>query len=321
MIPGAATLALAAMLASGLAPAAPADQPEPRPTETADDRRLVTGLGLGGAYVALGTWMWLAWYKDQPPRASWRYGGDGWFGETTYAGGADKLGHVWSNLALSRLGTELLRRGGWDRLSSSLVASAICVAAFTLVEVNDGSYTEFSPGDLAANVVGALGAVAMSNWTGLDDAIDFRVQWFPSAGFRRRPSADFAEDYSGQTYLLAYKPRSLAAIREANGPLHLLQFLNPVLGFESRHYSPATLPDGASPRRQTIFVGVTVDVQAIIDATLGGSSSGIGRWGHAIGHGLFEFVNLPFSTLPAARASRSPGGSPSPPPPALPLLP
>ncbi|MBI2391015.1 MAG: DUF2279 domain-containing protein [Deltaproteobacteria bacterium] len=274
--------------------------------EPPSDYRNASAAGLTASYVALGTWMWLAWYKDKPALPRWKFGGDGWFGDTTYAGGADKLGHVWSNLALSRLGTELLRSGGWGKLSSSLIASGLCLSAFLFVEVNDGHFTEFSPADMASNTLGALAAVAMTNWPALDEAIDFRVQWFPSAAFRRHASADFAEDYSGQTYLLAYKPRSIAAIREAGGPLALLQVLNPVLGFESRNYKPTPSPDDLGARRQSLFLGVTIDVQAMIDATLGGRSSTAARWGHGVGHAFFEYVNLPFSTLPVVRASRSP---------------
>jgi hypothetical protein len=269
------------------------------------DYRVASGLGLTGAYVSLGTWMWFAWYKDQPKLPEYKFGGDGWFGSSTYAGGSDKLGHFWSNLMVSRLGTEVLRMGGWDSVPSSLIASGLCLAAFTLVEVNDGYYTEFSPSDLTANGLGALAAVAMSNWPALDNAIDFRVQWFPSAHFRRSPSPDVAEDYSGQTYLLAYKPRSVRAIREARSPVRLLGFVNPVLGFQSRNFKPAPPPGDTAPRTQTGFLGVTLDMQVIIATTLGGHSTAGARITRSIGHGLFEAFNLPYSTVPVVSVSRS----------------
>lgn len=253
---------------------------------------------LVGSYGTLGTWMWLAWYDDQPTRAKWKFGGDGWFGRDSYAGGADQLGHVWANLALSRLGTKLLRAGGWNRWSSSLFASGLCLGVFLLVEVNDGSYTEFSPGDMTANGLGALSAVVMSNWPALDDAIDFRVQWFPSGEFRRRPSANFAEDYSGQTYLLAFKPRSIAGLRESEGLLAWLQFVNPVLGFESRNYKPEPPPEATAARQQKLYLRLTLDVQAMADAAFGDRASVAARWSYPVGHAIFEVINLPFTTLP-----------------------
>jgi hypothetical protein len=101
------------------------EQPQRRPADrSAPDYRLASALGLAGTYAALGTWMWFAWYADKPRLPQWRYGGDGWFGSRTYAGGADKLGHVWTNLALSRLGTELLRRGGWNAHGASFHVNA-----------------------------------------------------------------------------------------------------------------------------------------------------------------------------------------------------
>jgi hypothetical protein len=150
---------------------------------------------------------------------------------------------------MSRLGTELLRKGGFGPWSSGLLSAGLCLSAFLFVEVNDGYYTEFSPGDMTANVLGAALATAMSAWPAWDAAFDLRVQWFPSLAYRRHPSPDVAEDYSGQTYLLAYKPRSIAAVRESHGSLWLLQFVNPVIGFETRNYRPVPqVPE--TPRRQ-----------------------------------------------------------------------
>jgi hypothetical protein len=280
----------------------PSSLDPPPPTS---DHRTASALGLASAYISLGTWTWFAWYANQPRLPTYRVGGDGWFGETTYAGGADKFGHFWANLALSRLGTELLRSGGWSHLASNLMASGICLAAFTFIEVNDGYYTEFSLSDMSANILGGLTAVAMNTWPKLDEAIDFRVQWYPSPEFRRNPAANFAEDYSGQTYLLAFKPRALDAIRENEGALNWLQFVNPVIAFESRNYKPEPPPDSIKLRKQNIFIGVTLDIQACIDEMFIEHRSRLKRWSYRAGHGLFEVVNLPFSTLPIRQMQRS----------------
>lgn len=269
------------------------------------DYRLLSVTALAGGYTALGTWAWVAWYDGEPTQPDWTFGGDGWFGADTYAGGADKLGHLWAGMALTRLGTELLRSGGWDRWPSSLIASGLSLTALTMVEVNDGYYTEFSPADSSANLLGATLGVAMGNWPALDDAIDFRVQWFPSADYRRSPSANVAEDYSGQTFVLAYKPRSIAALRDASPPLAALQFINPVLGFETRNYKPKPPAGSNAAREQNVFFGLTLDAQAVIDAAWPRPSSTAARWTRGIGHGVFEVFNLPYSTLPALTLSRT----------------
>ncbi len=297
-------------MAAEMQPAPPPPPPEPEPAVA--DHRVLSAVGLGATYLTLSTGFYYAWYYNHPTLPKWKFGGDGWMGDTTYAGGADKFGHMWANLTFSRLGTDLLRRGGWGTLGSSLIASGLTLTLFFFVEVKDGFYYEFSPSDMTGNTIGALLAVAMSNWPALDDALDVRVQWFPSVGYRRAPSADFVEDYSGETYLFAFKPRSIEAVRDSDGPLHWLQYINPVVGFESRNYKPTPLPGDMVNRRQEIFVGFTIDMQAVIDETLGHAHSKAGRWGHNVGHTVFEFLNLPFTTLPVLTDSRSPDNFPMP---------
>lgn len=265
-----------------------------------DDYRALSALGLGGAYVGFGAWTWLAWYRDQEKLPAFEVAGDGWFAVDTYAGGADKLGHAWAALLLTRLGSDLLDAGGWSQPAASAISSGLCLGALTLVEVNDGYYTEFSPGDLTMDLAGVGAALAFRHVPGLDDAFDFRVQWFPSRDFRRHPGANFAEDYSGQTYLLAFKPRVLSAIRNSTGALLFAQFINPVVGFESRNYVPIQAPGERVRHSQTLFVGLTLDVQAVIDFSAPNRSV----WG-GVGHTMFEYVNLPFSTLPLASGSRT----------------
>jgi Predicted periplasmic lipoprotein (DUF2279) len=270
-----------------------------------DDHRVVSALGLAGSYVTLGAWAWYAWYYNKPTLPSWKFGGDGWLGPTTYAGGADKFGHFWANLVFSRLGTDLLRKGGWGKLSSSLVGSGMCLAFFFGVEVKDGFYYEFSPSDMTGNTLGALLAVAMSNWPELDAALDVRVQWFPSREFRRHPNANFAEDYSGETFLFAFKPSVIPEVRDSDGPLHWLAFVNPVIGFGSRNYKPTPAPEDMTTRQQDLFFGFTLDMQEVIDETLGGRRSRAARWTHNVGHTIFEFANAPFTTVQLT-GSRSP---------------
>jgi hypothetical protein len=302
------------------APEGVSSEPKPSPVEsstiapdtgptTVEDHRVLSAVGLGGTYLTLGTWAWFAWYYNKPKLPEWRFGGDGWFGDTTYAGGEDKFGHFWANLVFSRLGTDLLRRGGWGKWSSSLIGSGMSLTFFFFVEVKDGFFYEFSPSDMAGNTVGALLAFAMSNWPQLDDALDVRVQWFPSRQFRRNPSADFVEDYNGEKYLFAFKPRSIRAIREGDWSVRWLEFVDPVIGFDSRGYKPTPLPTDMELRKQEVFVGVTIDLQAFFDETLGHSRSRAGRWGHNIAHTVTEFANAPFTTLDADLMSRSPDAS------------
>src|SRR5690606_33849048 len=132
---------------------------------------------------------------------------DTWFDARGYSGGADKVGHFWSNYTLTRGTTALLTAAGWKRLPSSLVAAGLTELAFTLTEIEDGFVYGFDPKDMMANVAGAALAVLMDNVPALDRLFDFRVQYFPSRDFRRavrkHGSVDVGQDYTGQSYILA----------------------------------------------------------------------------------------------------------------------
>jgi len=265
--------------------------------------RALTGLGLGAVYLTLGTWAYFAWYYNKPDLPAFKVGGDGWFGRRTYAGGADKLGHFWGNLTFSRLTTDLLRRGGWGPWSSSVLASSLCFTFFVFVEIKDGYYYEMSPGDLVGDAGGALFSMVMTNWPALDRAIDFRVQWTPSAQYRSRfpGDIDFVEDYSGQTYLLAWKPRSLAVVRDTPW-LRPLGYIDPVIGYGTRNYKP---PGATEPRKQELFVGVALDLQTVFDDALGGRRSRAARAGHSMAHTFFELAQLPYTSAPVLETTRT----------------
>jgi hypothetical protein len=278
-----------------------------------DDHRVASLAIIGGTYVGVGAWMYFAWYHDRPTLPSWKFGGDGWLGDTTYAGGEDKFGHFWGDYTFARLGTKFLRRSGWAPLPASLISSATSLAAFTLVEVKDGFYYEFSPSDLSGDIAGSVLAVLVDNWPALDDAFDFRVQWYPSPRYRAACNAkptggeclDFVEDYSGQRYVFAYKPRSIDAIRTSATWTRYLQFVDPVIGFDSRNYKPAPAVGDDAPRRQEIFIGLSLDMQAVIDDWLDGRR-GAAASARGVAHTVFEFANVPFTTLPVSSYTHSP---------------
>lgn len=291
-----------AVCASRLALAADPVGSAPEPPR----HRAAAALALGGAYVTWGVAEWLALYRDKQ-RLPFSADSEGWFSDTSYAGGADKFGHMWTNLTYSRIGTDVLRLGGWDTLPASILSGGLSFGFFFLVEVKDGLFHVFSYSDLAGNAAGDLLAVAMENFPALDAALDVRVQWFPSKEYRRPGNTTFfVEDYSGQSYLFALKPRALRAIREGRWAVRWLELINPVIGFQTRGYKPLPRPPDVQQRQQQLFVGLTIDLQALSDELLGGATSRPGRWGHKVAHTVTEYLNAPYSTLQANLASRSP---------------
>ena len=285
--------------------------PEDRPR---DHRALALG-GLGALYVGLSTWAYFAWYQDHPANHAFQFGGDGLFERDSYAGGSDKLGHTWATMTLARASSQALRFGGWERRRAAVIGSALATAAFTLVEYEDGYFYEFSYGDLAADVLGATAAAILESSDRADELFDFRIEYWPSTEYRSilrgEPGRDapldlkkvnIAEDYSGQTYLLALHLAAFDSITERTWTAPL-RYVDAVVGFRSDKYRPTPLPGDAAERAQHLFVGASLNLQAVFDRMLdrGGTRGGVGT---AL-HGVTEVVNMPFTSRGLGSVSRA----------------
>jgi len=309
------------MLMSGLAAAepdaAPVSPPELQTAKVAadhEDKHPVASVAIvGGMYLTFSSWAYAAWYAKHKPLGYFKWGGDGWLGDRTYAGGADKFGHAWATMSLARAGTLLLSDyGGYDKQKSAIVSSALAESLFFFVEVKDGFFYEFSFSDLTGDTAGAVAALLLDSFPRLDEMFDYRVQYFPSREYLDNVSGgngynrlNIAEDYSGETYLLAYHLGSIAALRQWDP---WPRFVDVALGFETRGYKP-TPPAGYPPNdhRQNVFIGVSFNAQGFFDWLFTRQSTAHPRV-RKITHGLFEIFNLPYTSSYLIEDSRTPTG-------------
>jgi len=245
-------------------------------------------------------------------------GRDGWFGVNTYAGGADKLGHAWATMVLARGGTALLDKGGWSRRNAALVSATLSELLFLGVEWKDYYYYEFSPGDFTFNTLGALTAIALDLSPRLDELFDYRVQYWPSHQYianldpdspcaKRTPGQpscsrwNIAEDYSGETYLLALHLGGIHQLRDMKYGTWS-KFVDVAVGFETRNYKPPpTLLGGPMlenevTRSQSLFIGVTFNAQGLLDHLMPHESKV-----RKVGHGLFEVLTPPWTRIVPAK--------------------
>jgi hypothetical protein len=285
-----------------------------------EDHRLRAAVELGSFYTGFAIWAYFAWYRNHPPLSNYKFGGDGMFGVETYAGGADKLGHTWATMSLARMGSAILTEGGWDHTRSTLLSAALSEALFLNVEIRDGFYFEFSYGDLAMDTVGMAMAILLDLWPRLDEMFDFRVQYWPSSAYLKKldgsspcPAGgcsrwNIAEDYSGQTYLLAFHLGSIHALRDMEYGTWS-RFVDVTLGFDTRNYKPPPDPTDMVKPTQQMFIGVSLNAQGILDYLLEGHTSEAARKGRKVTHGLFEVFNLPFTSLPLLEHDHSPTGT------------
>ena len=294
-----------------------ADRPE------RDNHKVAAASTLGGLYAGFIGWMYYAWYNKHKPLSQYKFGGDGWLGFETYAGGADKFGHAWATMSLARLGTEMLDQwGGFERSTAIFASTLASELLFVGVEVKDGFFYEFSFSDLSGDTAGALMAVALSYWPRLDEMFDFRVQYFPSSLYSREVTSggsaptggklNIAEDYSGQTYFICYHLGSIHALRDMKYGT-LARFVDVAFGFDTRGYKPTPLVNGLpmelppSDHHQNMFLGVSLNAQGVFDWLLEGR-------GHEkirkLTHATFEVFNLPFTGGPILQYTRTPALEP-----------
>ena len=210
-------------------------------------------IGTGAALVATyGSYNW------------WRsgFGGgfdttnEGWFGADTQYGGADKLGHLFSNYAGVRLLTPLFESAGNGRDASVSLAAWSTLGIYTGVEVVDGFSRrwKFSPQDEIANAAGALLGMALETHPELDAIFDVRVD------YRRSPRSthwDPFGDYSSQRYLFVVKADGFATLRE-NRALRYLEF---AVGYGTRGY------DTGGDRHRDAYVGISLNLSRLLSDT------------------------------------------------------
>jgi hypothetical protein len=288
----------------------------PDPPEPSQGHPVASAVALGGVYAGFSAWAYLAWYVKHKPLGYFKWGGDGWLGDTTYAGGADKLGHAWATMGLARIGTALLSSyGGYDHLASSLVSAGLAEALFFFVEVKDGFFYEFSFSDFTGDTAGMALALLLDNVPRLDEMFDYRVEYFPSRAYRDNVSGgsgfsrlNIAEDYSGETYLLAYHLGSIHALAEQPWGTWS-RFVDLTLGFDTRGYKPSP-PAGepSSAHHQDVFLGVSLNAQGLFDWLLEDHPSQRARTTRKITHAVFEMFNLPFTSHEVLQHSHSPTG-------------
>ena len=262
--------------------------------------KIISAAGTAAIYGALYGWLTAAWWVRTTDSNEFHMHDEGWFGANTYAGGADKLGHGWGNYAMTRGVAQILHYGGWNQTGSAAVAGGLSLAFFTFSEVKDGYKQEygFSYGDMIANTTGAAMGVVMELVPELDRRVDIRISYKPSSLYLDRLKSDgpfnTPEDYTGQTFLLAYHLGSIDLLqRHASWT----RFFDVNLGYAAVNYKP--IPTDGRTAQQELFVGGSLNLQAVA-ASLTGNGAGAGALDF-----VTEVFQPPYTTLRAGQLDRT----------------
>ncbi len=217
--------------------------------------------GGAGTVLAYGA---TAWWKDGSS-GHFRTSSEGWFGQNTYTGGADKLGHAYSTYAGTRLLASAFEWAGNDRDDAIVLSAATVFGTLLAVETLDGfsKRYKFSKEDVIMNAVGTGLGVLFEKNKRLDALFDIRLHYWPSGDAKRVNQVGPIGDYSGQTYLLVVKATGISQLKKHD----VLRYLELTAGYGTRGYEPN---DGtpAPDRSRHVYFGISLNVSEMLRNTL-----------------------------------------------------
>lgn len=226
------------------------------------------------------------WWRDGFS-GSFRPVNEGWFGQNTYAGGADKLGHLYANYAGTRLFARAFEWAGNTPDASLTLAAWLTLGTFTAVEVIDGfsNRWRFSKEDAVMNAIGVGAALLLERNPELDRLLDLRLLYQPS--YEQHRKIDPFGDYPGQTYLIVAKASGVPALRSHS----LLRYLELAVGYGARGY-PADRPNGAGNRSRNFYIGISINLSELLGETVFKPAQSRSRAQRATDT-VLEFVQVP----------------------------
>lgn len=270
-----------AQLRSGDAPPALPDLDEPR-------RARLKMAGIASA-AAAGVYLYgkKKWWSDGFD-GDFKTTNEGWFGQSTYAGGADKLGHFYGNYLSTRLLARTFEWAGNEPRTSLAFAAGTALTIFTGIEVLDGfsKQWEFSKEDQVANMLGVGAAVLLEKYPNLDRLLDIRLHYVPDKGRDFDPFGD----YSGQTYLLVAKASGVPALRARPW----LRYLELAAGYGVRG-----LEGPIENRARNVYFGVSLNLSELLNDTAFRDTPPT-DWTRRLTTGVLEVMQVP-GTVAAAK--------------------
>jgi hypothetical protein len=238
-----------------------------------------TAIMVGGS-LAIAAYGRSKWWRDGF-NGRFRSVDEDFFGQDTYSGGADKLGHFYMNYVGTRLFAKLFEWDGNAPARALQLAAVYTLGTFAAVEVIDGFSRKwrFSKEDLLMNAAGVGAALLMESNPRLDRLLDLRFQYRPSD--EGGQGADPFGDYSGQTYLVVAKAAAVPALREHP----VLRYAELAVGYGTRGYTAAS----HWPRSRNVYVGVSLNLSELLNVTVF-KDAPAARW---FTRTALEFVQVP----------------------------
>jgi len=242
--------------------------------------------------VVMGAAIGYSWGNSQdeiPFHGTFHFTAEGFFGQNTYSGGADKAAHLVDYAVAERALQMTYRRIGYTDTQSQWLGFATALAAGLTTEIGDGTTIfGFSWEDFTMDFLGAFSAMTLAR-SGWDDTFGFR---YGSVDQDETPpccvdTSNIGRDYSGEIYTADVKIAGLARRLKFNpGPA---RFLLLSMTYGSNGYNQA------SPDLRQRLVGLEIGIHfSEILRSLRVPKEPI--WGELL-YFFFDTIRLPYTAI------------------------
>jgi len=197
--------------------------------------------------------MTIIWYGVR----NWDYGkngpsctSEGWFGEDTKDGGADKAGHFYNSYVLANAIAHFSESWGYSKKRAALNGLFSSLGLMTLMEVGDAfSEYGFCHEDIYMNVAGGFTGYLLYKHPEIEKKIDFRMEYRP-----RCDTADFLTDFTQMKFLMAVKLSGFDLTRDSH-----LRYLELQTGYFVRGYA-----DEEAEKKRTVYFAIGINLSQIL---------------------------------------------------------
>ncbi len=213
--------------------------------------------GVPGAFMLYGLARW-EWGKTH----GFRFRDEGWFEQNTYAGGADKISHLYFSYLVDRISYNFYIKNGLsndDSLKHSVYLSSFIGL---LIELGDGfSHYGFSSTDLISDLVGVGLGHLLNRSAVLDELIGLQFSFARESSpteYKKENYYNQVADYNNQKYLLNFRFAGVPTLKDWVGT----RYINLDLGYYTRGYG--SFRSAQIPPTRSTFVGVSLNFSQLL---------------------------------------------------------
>ena len=247
-------------------------KPEKPLTDDELRNRVIYANIVGAGVIALwGTAFWD--YFTISPVA----GDEGWFGEDTKYGGADKLGHLYATYLWSLGFSSLYEYWGMSEEDSIIYGPLTSWIFQGMMEVGDSFSNSqgFSYEDLIMNTVGAGFYYVREKYPEVKRKVDLRLEYIPDFD----AEVDFFTQYNSMKYMMALKFSGFDSMEDTPMKYFELQ-----VGYYTRGYSES---ENYESKERVLYAGIGINSSEVLKAMGWEKTSKI-----------FNYYQLPYTYVP-----------------------